>query len=147
MDCASEKLNAAWKGQAMRIEFGVVDEEDDAGVSRAQARAGAVCARSANPEERLRLAVLEEAVRTLMGSDHSREVADARLWFLSDSRLWPFSYRNLCDALGVDAARLRARLAAWLFVPGEDTDAPLTVFRAIGRHQRGCGADGGAWQS
>ena len=67
------------------------------------------------PERRLMLAVLEDAldvfrkhVRTGHGSDL---FADVEAWFASDDSGLPFAFVNVCDALGIDAGWLRARLA------------------------------------
>ncbi len=66
------------------------------------------------PEKMLMLAVLQDAIdqyreflsaRGVHGRNACREAAD---WFWSDQSDWPFSYRNICDALGLDPEYLRA---------------------------------------
>jgi hypothetical protein len=60
-------------------------------------------------EHRLLFAVLEDALRILSCVDGSRSPTSARLvveardWVLSDDTQWPFSFRNLCDALEIGA--------------------------------------------
>lgn len=73
-------------------------------------------ARPAQPEGRLLLAVLEDAVRTWNRCAHSRGRHAARLreqlraWFLSDTLDWPFSFASACDHLAIDREFVRARL-------------------------------------
>jgi hypothetical protein len=66
-------------------------------------------------ERELMRAVLEDAIRCLAGEvGPSRErpqlAAEARGWVMSFDTQWPFSFDNLCDALGVEAGVLRAKL-------------------------------------
>ena len=69
-----------------------------------------------SPETRLMLAVLEDAVLTLLrhsGSDssHSRRlVRDVVRWMDTRRSAWPFSFENICAILGFDAAALRTGL-------------------------------------
>jgi hypothetical protein len=63
-------------------------------------------------ERALMRAVLEDAVRCLGGEIGPRQerpqlAADARQWFLAQDTHWPFSFENVCDALGFDVERLR----------------------------------------
>jgi hypothetical protein len=75
------------------------------------------------PEQRLMAAVLEDAFRCL----HRKAVIDsgvetekvrrrlvpqnaAACWFASHDTTWPFSFENICAALGLDAGALRQRL-------------------------------------
>ena len=62
-------------------------------------------------------AVLEDAIRCLMGEigprpRHQRGAlaAEAREWIEVTDLGWPFSFENVCDGLGLDAASLRRRL-------------------------------------
>jgi hypothetical protein len=60
-------------------------------------------------------AVLEDAIRCLVGEvgpRHQRAelAAEARAWIESDDTRWPFSFENVCDGLGLEAASLRGRL-------------------------------------
>jgi hypothetical protein len=79
-------------------------------------RAGA---RAALPHRRLMLAVLQTAIddvrstRALEDVDHrghGREHDGARAWVASEDRSWPFSFENVCEAVGIDAAALRRAL-------------------------------------
>ena len=68
------------------------------------------------PQQRLMLAVLEDAARVyeepegLPDSVPRREV-DA--WFASDDGTWPFSFRNVCRALRLDPDDVRGRVAGF----------------------------------
>jgi hypothetical protein len=72
-------------------------------------------------ERRLMLAVLEDAIRTLLLAKRTavprkrllRELA----WLESTSHAEPFAFESICDALGFDPAWLRARLVAGAFRP------------------------------
>src|SRR2546422_9284848 len=60
-------------------------------------------------------AVLEDAIRCLVGElgpRHQRGAlaAEAREWIEVADPRWPFSFENVCDGLGLDAANLRCRL-------------------------------------
>ncbi len=63
--------------------------------------------RLAEPHRRLMAAVLRAAVDDCRGSRSLGEVFD---YVTSTDRVWPFSFENLCDALGVDAECLRREL-------------------------------------
>jgi hypothetical protein len=71
------------------------------------------------PERRLMVAVLEEAISAVLGGARSgteerRAIAhEAERWFASDSRAWPFAFCTLCDVLGLDVGRVRLVLAGW----------------------------------
>jgi hypothetical protein len=81
------------------------------------------------PEQRLMAAVLEEALRCLQGkayvpgrplaaTDRQRRRLPvqqaATRWFASQETAWPFSFENICAALGLDADTLRRRLRSTL---------------------------------
>ncbi len=72
-----------------------------------------------DPERRLRLAVLEDAIRDMqryVGATSRRERAlydDALAWFLTDDRAETFSFQNVCDALDLDAEYIRGGLSRW----------------------------------
>ncbi len=74
---------------------------------------------SRRPEQQLMLAVLEEAVATFQknvtaGDGRSRRLfAEAAEWFASDDTGWPFSFVNICHALGLDPDGLRSGLRRW----------------------------------
>jgi len=72
------------------------------------------------PERKLALAVLENGIVALRlpqvtANQRRRGYSprdEAISWISSDDTSWPFSFRNLCDLLGLDAGWLRGRLAS-----------------------------------
>lgn len=68
------------------------------------------------PEKRLMLAVLQDAVGTLLkhaGSARNgprRLVRDVEQWINARNADWPFSFDNICAALNLDPAALREGL-------------------------------------
>jgi len=82
----------------------------------------------AEPHRRLMAAVLQAVVDDCRGGSvyrHSigwtggdvRSVRKAVAYVESTDRGWPFSFENLCDALGLDAGRLREDLTAGEALP------------------------------
>jgi len=77
-------------------------------------------ARRANPlacgERRLMLAVLEDALRTVLSARVGRSsdswVQDELRWFMSEDRSHPFAFEVICDVLDLDASWVRRRLRA-----------------------------------
>ena len=71
------------------------------------------------PEKRLLLAILEEAVTTVQRYviDERRRgrrlYREAEAWVLSDDVSWPCTFRNICDALGIDPDYLREGVMRW----------------------------------
>ena len=71
------------------------------------------------PEKRLMLAVLEEAIATFQrhAIGHTRRsqrlVEDVEEWVSGASGEWPFSFDNICGALDLDADYLRAGMMRW----------------------------------
>jgi hypothetical protein len=63
---------------------------------------------SLQPEKRLMLAVLEDAVLVYLRGLHL--VPETASWFASDDLTWPYSFANLCDALALDRNAVRAAL-------------------------------------
>ena len=66
-------------------------------------------------ERALMRAVLEDAIRCLIGEVGPRHqrgalAAEARQWIETADPRWPFSFENVCDGLGLNAANLRRRL-------------------------------------
>ena len=66
-------------------------------------------------ERALMCAVLEDAIRCLMGHGypgHSRGLlaARARAWVAARDERWPFSFECICDALGIESSALRRHL-------------------------------------
>ena len=77
-----------------------------------------ICA-LADPERRLRLAVLEDAVHQFQRyvnatGRHERALYDDVLdWFASEDRSEPFSFESICDALHIDTDFVRSGLRRW----------------------------------
>lgn len=77
------------------------------------------CDSTVLPEKRLMLAVLEDAVaayqRCACASTPAgrRDFLEAQSWIESDDVAWPFSFRNICDALGLDGDAVRQGLRRW----------------------------------
>ena len=78
--------------------------------------------RRREPQTRLMLAVLQTVVDDYRGSRYRqaagfavrrdpRTYAAARAYVESTDRTWPFSFENLCEAVGLDAGSLRTELA------------------------------------
>jgi hypothetical protein len=69
-------------------------------------------------EQRLMLAVLDRAVWELQqsaragGARARRLQAEVAAWFASDDEAWPFTFVNLCRALGFDPSYIRRGLTA-----------------------------------
>jgi len=66
-------------------------------------------------ERALMRAVLEDAIRCLIGEVGPRHqrgalAAEARQWIETVDPRWLFSFENVCDGLGLNAANLRRRL-------------------------------------
>jgi len=66
-----------------------------------------------DPERRLMLAVLHEAVVSYL-TRRERSTREGQMeierWFASDDATWPYSFGNLCDALGLDRSAVRRSL-------------------------------------
>ncbi|MCC6849682.1 MAG: hypothetical protein IT294_14355 [Deltaproteobacteria bacterium] len=68
------------------------------------------------PERRLRLALLDDALRyhrDYAGATERRArvlYEDAAEWIASRDRSEPFAFENVCDALGLDASAIRRAL-------------------------------------
>ena len=64
----------------------------------------------------LMLAVLEDAARCIENGRWQRRfrarrlAAEAEAWVRCDRADWPFSFRNVCEALGIDVDAMRRRL-------------------------------------
>jgi len=69
--------------------------------------------RALDPERRLMLAVLREAVLAYLAGEVRTTRAgmiEIEAWFGSDDTSWPYSFGNLCDALGLDRNAVRRAL-------------------------------------
>lgn len=75
-------------------------------------------ARVGLPHRRLMLAVLQTAIDDVRstrpqgvdGRSTLREHDGARAWVASCDRSWPFSFENVCEAVGIDPGALRRAL-------------------------------------
>jgi hypothetical protein len=68
---------------------------------------------SSHGELALMRAVLEDAVHCFQksqGSDAATLAKDAERWLFTDDQRWPFSFMNICAALGLNAEYLRMGL-------------------------------------
>ena len=71
------------------------------------------------PEKRLMVAVLEEAIGLVVNgtarahSERNALVREADRWLESDDRTAPFAFASICDVLGLETGRVRQALAAW----------------------------------
>ena len=81
------------------------------------------------PEKRLMLAVLENALSPLLRNParrHGRVVerrpltAEVKAWIASDAHEWPFSFLNICHVLGLDEDALRSALLRQATSEGRD---------------------------
>jgi len=97
------------------------------------------------PERRLMLAVLEDAIRTLLLARRTavprkrlmRELA----WVESTSQTEPFAFESICDVLGLDPGYLRQRLVSGAFVPARSgpVRGPRTAIRrSVDPRTRAC---------
>jgi len=70
-------------------------------------------------ERRLMRAVLKDALAVLFKYDATQDrrgqrlLAEAQLWLESDDTDWPFSFVNVCDALGLEPSCVRERVARY----------------------------------
>jgi hypothetical protein len=72
-----------------------------------------------DPDRRLRLAVLEDAIRYVQRYAHATDrrarvlYEDALDWFRSSDRSEPFAFESVCGVLRLDADGIRRRLDRW----------------------------------
>jgi len=75
------------------------------------------------PEKMLMFAILVDAIscfQTFSSADathRTRKFYEAKHWLLSNRQDWPFSYRNVCEALGLDPDYLRRGLLRRINMP------------------------------
>jgi len=90
---------------------------------------------SLQPEKRLMLAVLEDAVGTFQkyavatGRRARRLFAEADDWFASDDTTWPYGFLNICQALSLEPAYVRRGLRRWRDGQVVDAQHPGNVIR------------------
>jgi hypothetical protein len=74
---------------------------------------------SLQPEKRLMLAVLEDAVGTFQKyvtastRRGQRLFSEAEEWFEAERGDWPFGFESICEALGLEPAYIRRGLSRW----------------------------------
>jgi len=89
----------------------------------------------------LMLAVLEDAIRCIENGRWQRRfgarrlAAEAEAWVRCDRVDWPFSFLNICEALGIDVETMRRRLLIRHPAPGDHTHAGRRQPMAIARGQ------------
>jgi hypothetical protein len=101
------------------------------GISRAEVESVSPAEAGRGGGERaLMRAVLEDALQCLAAEvgpprERPRLAAKARAWVVAADRQWPFSFENICDALGFSVEALRARIleCAPSASPEEEEDA------------------------
>jgi hypothetical protein len=100
-----------------------------------------ISGRRLTPEQRLLLAVLDNAVATLQRSafvgDAHRRFLEVESWLDSDDVEHPFSFVSICDVLGMDIGRVRFGLLAWR----EKGRATLAARRCVPGTAAPAGAD------
>lgn len=75
--------------------------------------------RSSQPEKRLMLAVMEDAISTFQKSApgitrrQRRLLKETEDWIGSADSNWPFSFENICAALDIEAEYLRGGISRW----------------------------------
>ncbi len=85
-------------------------------------------------EQRLMLAVLADALNIIYTWREAPELRKQRLfaeateWIFAVSNNWPFSFDNVCAALGIDAGAVRSRV-----LRGEALGAPISSAFGPGR--------------
>lgn len=71
------------------------------------------------PEERLMLAVLEDALTCFQRGAFATDPRGGRLfseacaWIYCRDREWPFSFENICGMFSIDPEYIRSALARW----------------------------------
>jgi hypothetical protein len=90
---------------------------------------------SLQPEKRLMLAVLEDAVGTFQkyvtatGRRGQRLFSEAEEWFASEPGDWPFAFETICQALGLEPAYIRGGLGRWRDSQRSDEPSSAKVVR------------------
>ena len=75
------------------------------------------------------VAILDDAIdvyrtQRARGRGGRRLLTETERWFASENRRWPFAFRNVCDALDIDAVALRRRLLRERLVLVQRPDDP-----------------------
>jgi hypothetical protein len=78
---------------------------------------------SLEPEKRLMLAILEDAVQCFQNNGFAQSVRGGRIfqeakkWIVDADREWVFSFENVCEALGLNPTYVRAGLSRMAISP------------------------------
>jgi transposase-like protein len=111
-----------------------------ASVLPAQLGGGFTMGAHLQPEKRLMLAVLEDAVAVYLREAHrpgrgSPDFVAACAWLQSRDGTWPFSFVAICRALGLEPSAIRRGLRAWrvrqLALPPEQRMRTRSPFRRM----------------
>ena len=92
------------------------------------------------PQRRLMAAVLQTVLDDVRGPSrraagrHAHE--QARAYVASTDRSWPFSFENVCEAIGIDADRMREQLS----VPGPSGSGSWAAITALRARARAAGS-------
>jgi hypothetical protein len=92
---------------------------------------------ASQPERRLMLAVLSDAIVLFQTRDPKRagpvrqEFEEAQRWILSNDSLWPYSFVNVCETLGIAYEPLRRALVAERRSQGISTARPAARRRLL----------------
>jgi len=96
------------------------------------------------PEKMLMLAVLADAIScfqafsSVEGMQRKKQFIEVRNWLWSNRNDWPFSYRNVCEALGLSPDYLRRGLLCRMKIPPSHTRRrELTDLRYRKAYHRG----------
>ena len=90
---------------------------------------------SSQPEKRLMLAVMEDAIATFQKSVYGATRRQRRLlketeeWINSADTAWPFSFENICAALDIESTYLRTGLKQWKMTrltQHQESDRPIS---------------------
>ncbi len=96
-----------------------------------------------SPERRLMLAILEDAVLTILkyagkpGKRARRLVRDVERWVAVHDRGWIFSFESICSVLDIDANAMRNSLRASQLRSEKQGGAPRVVVFHAGHRTRG----------
>lgn len=105
------------------------------------------------PEIRLMLAVMENGIATYLRYAAEAQIpakrrarrlfGEAKAWVESSDTSWPYSFENLCTALGFDPGQLRKGLGSWEMANMmQRRPTRLSIRRINGsRHVIGAGTD------
>jgi hypothetical protein len=82
------------------------DEAEAQDVPREQLIVSANSPRLFTPEHRLLCAIVNQTFRDLFSSHNARKI-EARNWFLTRDKSWPFYFSTICEYLNVSPKNLR----------------------------------------